>query len=133
MGAWLLGLRPRLLAALLLSSAVTLAVAALALLSPLEQRLRSDGESTVLTALGAARPELAEITIDPATGHLNEAGCTRKRVAAAPPLAGDADDPRQPAGCGLCRRRANPERARLLRRGAPGAVHRQGTDQHGTR
>ncbi len=72
MGAWLLGLRPRLLAALLLTSAVTLAVAALALLSPLEQRLRADGESTVLTALGTARPELAEIAVDPATGRLNE-------------------------------------------------------------
>jgi signal transduction histidine kinase len=70
---WLLGLRPRLLAALLLTSAVTLAVAALALLSPLEQRLREDGESTVLTALGAVRPELAEIALDPATGRLNEA------------------------------------------------------------
>ncbi len=73
MRGWLLGLRPRLLAALLLTSAVTLAVAALALLSPLEQRLRSDGESTVLTALGAARPELDEIAIAPATGRLNEA------------------------------------------------------------
>jgi signal transduction histidine kinase len=68
----LLGLRPRLLAALLLTSAVTLAVAALALLSPLEQRLRTDGESTVLTALGAVRPELAEIPLEPATGRLNE-------------------------------------------------------------
>ncbi len=72
MGAWLLGLRPRLLAALLLTSAVTLGVAALALLSPLEQRLRADGESTVLTALGTARPELAEIAVEPATGRLNE-------------------------------------------------------------
>ena len=35
MRGWLLGLRPRLLAALLLTSAVTLGVAALALLSPL--------------------------------------------------------------------------------------------------
>jgi signal transduction histidine kinase len=73
MRGWLLGLRPRLLAALLLTSAVTLAVAALALLSPLEQRLRTDGESTVLTALGAVRPELDEITIEPATGRLDEA------------------------------------------------------------
>ena len=69
---WLLGLRPRLLAALLLTSAVTLAVAALTLLSPLEQRLRTDGEQTVLTALGSARPELNEITLEPATGRLNE-------------------------------------------------------------
>ncbi len=75
MRGWLLGLRPRLLAALLLTSAVTLGVAALALLSPLEQRLRADGESTVLTALGAVRPELAEIPIE--AGHLNEAE-TRK-------------------------------------------------------
>jgi hypothetical protein len=43
----LTGLRPRLLAAMLLVSAVTLAVAALALLSPLEQRLREDGLRTV--------------------------------------------------------------------------------------
>jgi signal transduction histidine kinase len=73
MRGWLLGLRPRLLAALVLTSAVTLAVAALALLSPLEQRLRADGESTVLTALGATRPELDEIAVEPATGSLNEA------------------------------------------------------------
>jgi signal transduction histidine kinase len=68
----LLGLRPRLLAAMLLSSIVTLAVAALALLSPLEQRLREDGEATVKAALGASRPELAEIRIDPATGLPSE-------------------------------------------------------------
>ncbi len=73
MRAWLLGLRPRLLAALLLTSAVTLAIAALALLSPLEARLRSDSESTVLTALGSVRPELAEIEVQPHSGHLNEA------------------------------------------------------------
>lgn len=71
MRGWLLGLRPRLLAALLLTSAVTLAVAALALLSPLEQRLRADGESTVVTALGAVRPELAEIPIE--AGRLSQA------------------------------------------------------------
>ena len=56
-----LGLRPRVFAALLLSSAVTLAVAALALLSPLEHRLRADGERAVYTAISASRPELAEI------------------------------------------------------------------------
>ncbi|HWX45800.1 MAG TPA: HAMP domain-containing sensor histidine kinase [Solirubrobacteraceae bacterium] len=66
------GLRPRLFLALLLTSVVTLAVAALALLSPLEQRLREDGESTVTTALGAARPELTELPLDPATGRLSE-------------------------------------------------------------
>jgi signal transduction histidine kinase len=57
----LVGLRPRLLGALLLTSVVTLAVAALTLLGPLEQRLREDGESTVKTALGASRPEFAEL------------------------------------------------------------------------
>jgi signal transduction histidine kinase len=64
-----LGLRPRMLAALLLSSAVTLAVAALALLSPLEQRLRSEGEAGVYAAISASRPEFEEIGIDPATGR----------------------------------------------------------------
>ena len=66
-----LGLRPRVFAALLLSSAVTLAVAALALLSPLEHRLRADGERAVYTAISASRPELAEIGIEPANGHPN--------------------------------------------------------------
>jgi signal transduction histidine kinase len=66
-----MGLRPRLLAALLLTSAVTLGVAALALLSPLEQRLREDGESTVITAIGASRPEFAEIENEPVTGELD--------------------------------------------------------------
>jgi signal transduction histidine kinase len=68
----MMGLRPRLLAALLLTSAVTLAVAALALLSPLEQRLRQDGESTVITALNAAHAEYSEITVEPSTGRLDD-------------------------------------------------------------
>jgi signal transduction histidine kinase len=67
-----MGLRPRLLAALLLTSAVTLAVAALALLSPLEQRLREDGESTVLNTLNTSRVEFTEIKVDPTTGQLQE-------------------------------------------------------------
>jgi signal transduction histidine kinase len=58
------GLRPRLLAALLLSSVVTLAVAALALLSPLEHRLRVDGESAVFAAIASTRNEFAEIPGD---------------------------------------------------------------------
>jgi signal transduction histidine kinase len=64
-----LGLRPKVFAALLLSSAVTLAVAALALLSPLEQRLRDEGASGVFAAISASRPELAEIGTDPASGR----------------------------------------------------------------
>jgi signal transduction histidine kinase len=66
-----MGLRPRLLGALLLSSAVTLAVAALALLSPLEQRLRQDGESTVVAALNASHPEFGEITREPPAERLD--------------------------------------------------------------
>jgi signal transduction histidine kinase len=50
------GLRPRLLAALVLTSAVTLAFAAFALLSPLKDRLRSDATATVLAGVTAARP-----------------------------------------------------------------------------
>ena len=64
-----LGLRPKVFAALLLSSAVTLAVAALALLSPLEQRLRKQGESGVYAAIASSRPELEEIRADPRTGR----------------------------------------------------------------
>jgi signal transduction histidine kinase len=61
------GLRPRLLAALLLTSAATLGVAALALLSPLEHRLRMDNESAVFNALASARADFAEIPIDRST------------------------------------------------------------------
>ncbi len=67
----LVGLRPRLLGALLLTSVVTLAVAALALLSPLEQRLRQDGEATVDTALNSTHTEFGEIPLEAATGHLD--------------------------------------------------------------
>jgi signal transduction histidine kinase len=67
--SYLLGLRPRMLAALLLTSAVTLAVAALLLFSPLEQRLRADGEAAVLSAISSTRPEFEEIKLDPATGR----------------------------------------------------------------
>jgi signal transduction histidine kinase len=56
-------------AALLLCSAVTLAVAALALLSPLEQRLRREGEAGVFTAISVSRPELEEIGTDPHSGR----------------------------------------------------------------
>lgn len=61
----LTGLRPRLLAAMLLVSAVTLGVAALALLSPLEQRLREDGVRTVEAAIGSAHSAFADIEIEP--------------------------------------------------------------------
>jgi signal transduction histidine kinase len=53
--------------ALLLSSAVTLAVAALAVLSPLEQRLRREGEAGVYAAISASRADLEEIGTNPQT------------------------------------------------------------------
>jgi signal transduction histidine kinase len=69
MSRHVLGLRPRVFTALLLSSAVTLAVAALALLSPLEQRLRSEGEAGVFGAVSLLRPEFEEIGVNPVTGR----------------------------------------------------------------
>ncbi|HEY1458268.1 MAG TPA: HAMP domain-containing sensor histidine kinase [Solirubrobacteraceae bacterium] len=65
------GLRTRLLAALTLSSIVTLVVAAAALLSPLEDRLRVDGEASVISAVSAARGDFSELRLDPATGALD--------------------------------------------------------------
>lgn len=62
-----LGLRPRLLAALVGTSVVTLAVAALALLSPLEQKLRTESERSLFTAVHATKGEFAEITVHPHT------------------------------------------------------------------
>ena len=70
------GLRPRVFVALLLSSAVTLAVAALALLSPLEHRLRADGETAVFTAIAASRSEFAEVGLTKATGRPNNGELT---------------------------------------------------------
>ncbi|MDX6700008.1 MAG: two-component system, OmpR family, sensor histidine kinase MprB [Baekduia sp.] len=59
-----MSLRTRLLLALLATSAVTLAVAALALLSPLQQRLRDESRdsvrSTVLATRGTIEAELSE-------------------------------------------------------------------------
>ncbi|HEY5195571.1 MAG TPA: HAMP domain-containing sensor histidine kinase [Solirubrobacteraceae bacterium] len=68
------GLRPRLLAALVLTSAVSLGFAAIALLSPLKNSLRQDSTTTVLATVGAAMPGFEEIDPDPATpGQLNPA------------------------------------------------------------
>lgn len=66
-GRMLTGLRPRLLAAMLLVSAVTLGVAALALLSPLEQRLREDGVREVQYAMLAARSRFIHLSVEPST------------------------------------------------------------------
>ena len=63
------GLRPRLLGALVLTAVVTLGVAALALLSPLEHRLQVDGENSVLAAVSATKAEFEDVRVDPATGQ----------------------------------------------------------------
>jgi signal transduction histidine kinase len=54
-----LGLRPRIFGALALTSVVTLAVAAAAVLAPLEQRLRRGERDALLDDAAAARPVLA--------------------------------------------------------------------------
>jgi len=55
------GLRPRLVAALVLTSVASLGVAALALLGPLEQRLRQDTGTTLSAAGGSAEQELVDV------------------------------------------------------------------------
>jgi signal transduction histidine kinase len=80
------GLRPRLLAALVLTAVVTLAVAALALLSPLEHRLRSDGENAVLSAVNVTRGDFLAVRQDrntdaPNVEELTEASLVLRRRA----------------------------------------------------
>jgi signal transduction histidine kinase len=83
-----LGLRARLVAALVLTSAVTLGVAALAILSPLQQRLRRDTGTTLVVAAGSARSSYADLLREPLAGrghvlrHLN-ASLARRTGAAA--------------------------------------------------
>ena len=55
-------LRRRLIAALILTSVLTLAVAAVALLVPLDQRLRSDAVKSLTATALAARPTLDQIS-----------------------------------------------------------------------
>jgi signal transduction histidine kinase len=62
-----LGLGARLLAALVLTSVVTLAVAALALLSPLEHKLRRESETALYTAVHATKGEFADVKLNPTT------------------------------------------------------------------
>jgi signal transduction histidine kinase len=50
-----------------LTSVVTLAVAALALLSPLENKLRVESETSLYTAVHATKSEFGDIRLDPAT------------------------------------------------------------------
>lgn len=58
-----LGLRCRLVAALVLTAAATLGIAALSLLGPLEQRLRTEELSKLSDASATARPGFAEFTV----------------------------------------------------------------------
>jgi signal transduction histidine kinase len=60
------GLRPRLLAALVLTSAVSLGFTAIALLSPLKNSLRQDSTATVLAAVSAAELGFTELDPQPA-------------------------------------------------------------------
>jgi signal transduction histidine kinase len=54
------GLRPRLLLALVLTSAVTLGAAALALLNPLQDRLRQQSRDSLRAAAAATRPRMED-------------------------------------------------------------------------
>jgi len=63
------GLRPRLLAALVLASSMSLGFAAFALLTPLKDRLRSDGRATLVAAISAARLSFDEL--DTSKGSLD--------------------------------------------------------------
>ena len=63
------GLRPRLLASLLLTAAVTLGAAAIALLGPLQDRLREDASNNLRAAVLASRPEI-EREIRPGSDEL---------------------------------------------------------------
>jgi signal transduction histidine kinase len=72
------GLRARLVAALLFTSAVTLGIAALALLPPLERRLRRDDLQALVTAAAAFRPQLEDLELTVARpGNPELAGLAR--------------------------------------------------------
>ncbi len=60
-----LGLRPRLVAALALVGAVALGVMAIAVLQPLERRLRDDQSSSLLVAARSVRPTFRALMADP--------------------------------------------------------------------
>ena len=67
---WAFGLRSRLLLALILTAAVTLGAAALALLSPLQDRLERQAEQSLRTAVITARPQLND-ALRKSRGQLN--------------------------------------------------------------
>jgi signal transduction histidine kinase len=80
------GLRLRLVAALVLTAAVTLGVAAVAVLSPLQNRLRRDTSNTLVSAASSARPTFIRLLADggpwaPARTH-HQATALARRVGA---------------------------------------------------
>jgi signal transduction histidine kinase len=71
------GLRPRLLAALVLTAAVTLAAAALALLAPLESQLKKNSVSLTEAVISGAKTQLGVLPVL-ANGQPNKAQIQRK-------------------------------------------------------
>lgn len=73
-----LGLRPRLVAALALVGAVALGVMAIAVLQPLERRLRNDQSSSLEVAARSVRPTFRAVVANPSP---NTTDTLKKRVA----------------------------------------------------
>ena len=96
--------------------------AALAARAAAARGRRSDGRDR--DQRGARRVQ-RDPEVDPATGEPIRGRTGSRREHAAPPLAGDGDAPRQPARRASTPDRARePQRARLLRPGAPRAARR---------
>jgi signal transduction histidine kinase len=68
----LFGLRPRLLGALVLTAAATLAAAALALLAPLESQLRTNTTSLTKAQVSAVKAELGEVATTSTHGSYHQ-------------------------------------------------------------
>ena len=75
-----LGLRPRLVLALVLTSAVTLGTAALALFSPLQDQLRDQSESSLRASVLTARPGFEEALRQMRGGDVSEIAVLASRL-----------------------------------------------------
>ena len=75
-----LGLRPRLVLALVLTSAVTLGTAALALFSPLQNQLRDQSESSLRASVLTARPGFEEALRQMRDGDVSEIAVLASRL-----------------------------------------------------
>ena len=75
-----IGLRPRLIAALLLTSAVTLIVAAVALLPPLESRLRADQLDTMVALAASTRSSFTRLEREEVRAGSPELGRLARRL-----------------------------------------------------